>query len=232
MAETCRPEVIEKEEEADDHEEGEAVLPEPPPGKHLPASAQAQARQPDCRECPALRAVEDRLTAIGETLKTLQQQQANLGDQRRVIAEMHDQSRKLTEQFHEREVLGPLFFTVIGILDRHRQETGKVERSLTKHLSSRNWRGTAALGHILDARTADRLEMENLLANLGVEPFEHPGPQFEPRLQKCVARVACDDPARQHHVAQRLQPGYRRNGKILRQELVTVYVANGHNRPQ
>ena len=144
--------------------------------------------------------------------------------EKRVLTEMHDRCRALTEQQHEREVLGPIFQAVISVLDRLYQENAKTKRLLDQHVDSQDWQATTHLGQVLEARKADEAELTNVLANFSVEPFRHPGDRVDASHQKAIQVVKTPDPGLHGHIARRLRPGYRRNGTILRRELVSVYV--------
>ena len=143
-----------------------------------------------------------------------------------VLSEMHDRTRKLAEKFHEREVLLPVFNVLIGIADRGRHLTERARQKLSKMNGPANHPMRLAIKHIVEARDADRLEIENLLAVFGVEPFENPGDRFDPSCQKCIKRAPCDQSRLDQKLAQRLLPGYRRHGQIIRQEGVAVYLCN------
>ena len=142
----------------------------------------------------------------------------------RVLTDLSERCRQLSERHHEREFLNPMFLALIGIADRCRRQTASLEELWEKHTNAANKTALAAIRHILDARDADRIEIESLLANYGVESFEHLEDRFDPAFHKVVRRVKCSDPSLHGRVAQRMQPGYRRHGKVLREEYVSVYV--------
>ena len=68
------------------------------------------------------------------------------------------------------------------------------------------------------------MELENSLADLGVESYQHHEDVFEPSLQKCLSRIECEEEGLDGHIAGHLLPGYRRYDKIVRKECVNVYV--------
>ena len=147
--------------------------------------------------------------------------------EQRVLTEMHDRCRDLGEQYYQREVLGPLFRCVIGIADRCRQQADTLKGLLKKHVARDNKTAMQAIQYLLDARQADYIEIESLLANYGVEPFENPDIKFDPTTQKCISRIETPEVDLVEKVSQRLLPGYRRDKKIIRKEYVKVYVLNG-----
>lgn len=73
-------------------------------------------------------------------------------------------------------------------------------------------------------RTADLIELEIALRELGVTCFRHRGCSFNPRSQECVQRVVAGGETQIGSIAQRLLPGYRQDNQILIRERVAVYV--------
>lgn len=142
----------------------------------------------------------------------------------RVLADMHARCKELGERFHEREVLNPTFRGLILIADRCRQDVRRISGTLVRIRETRNHRAVSALRHLLAARNADQVEIENLLAHYGVETYEHPQGKFDPSVQKCVSRIEGLNGAMAGHIAERLLPGYQRNGSVIRAEYVSVYV--------
>jgi hypothetical protein len=138
-----------------------------------------------------------------------------------IIADLSTRYRDLNERFYEREVLLPVVYCLIRVADGCRQQIDKYE-----HMHAKRAAGKKAIRFIIDCRKADLVQVEQALANLGVESFEHHGCQFDPSLQKCISRIECQDRAVESHVAQHLLPGYMRNGRVTRKEYVNVYVVN------
>lgn len=167
--------------------------------------------------------LDSKLAHIGSEVERIKMEE-------RVITEMHERNRLLTEDYHEREVLSPIFLGLISIADRCEQLIQKVEWATRKHRKSSNPAGLAALQIIREARQADQIEIESYLAGLGVERFETASPVFDPDTQTCAKRINTIDPGRVNKIAERLLPGYRRSGKVIRQERVAVYVT-AHAKP-
>ena len=141
-----------------------------------------------------------------------------------LLADFRERWQKLNDRFHEREVLGPMCRGLIQIADRCRQQLVEIRRTL-RNCGDHGEPGTKKLlSYLRDVRDADRSEIENLLADCGVEPFEGPGEMFDSSEQRCVDRVVCDDPAQANRIARRVRPGYRRENWIVRVEYVDVYV--------
>jgi len=140
-------------------------------------------------------------------------------------AEFLDRYRALSEQFHEREVLQPIFRALIGIADRYRQQEQELQKRIDQ--LSENSDGDPRIKPLRErksVRNGDRLEIENILAILGVESFQTPGPRFDPATQKCLRTITSGNGYAPGQIAQRLLPGYRRGERIVRQEYVNVVV--------
>jgi len=188
--------------------------------------------------CPQAESAGQQTTRLIQQLSQIQQELKPLAGQivevnaeikrikieQRVLTEMHDRCRELGEQHYQREVLGPLFRSAIGIADRCRQQVNTLRGLLSKHTAKDNKTAMQAIRYLLDARQADHIEIESLLANYGVEPFESPGDKFDSSTQKCISRTATQDASLTGQISQRLLPGYRREERIIRQEYVSVYV--------
>jgi hypothetical protein len=174
-----------------------------------------------------LEALAGGIATIMEKLSELCDQSRRLADQDGLLAEMHKQCRAAGERVFEREVLDPVAMTLISIAGRCRQQVAKMQSLLETHARSSNKAALLAIRRILEARTADRIEVEAVLANYGIEPYEGPDNDFDPSTQKCISRQEREDASLHGRVAQRLLPGYRRNGRILRPEYVSVYVGPG-----
>jgi molecular chaperone GrpE len=75
-------------------------------------------------------------------------------------------------------------------------------------------------------------EVADILYRQGVEPFAHEGEQFDPRRQRASRTLPAPAPEREGQIAARLRPGFAAGERVLRPELVAVYVrAGGTNSP-
>ena len=163
---------------------------------------------------------------LHEKLAMLGDQMKRLKTDDRVLTEMHHRYRELNEKHHEREVLRPIFLGLIGIADRCEQQTVKYRKIFNRYKSNGNKTAVKFIRFLVEAREADRIEIESLLANYSVQTFKQCDEKFDPKSQKCIKRIKCDDPEKQGVVYERVLPGYCRDGVIIRQEYVSVYVSN------
>lgn len=82
--------------------------------------------------------------------------------------------------------------------------------------------------HLVDGFRED---VELLLSQHGVEPFDPPGDVFDPRLHTAVRTVATDNPALAGRIAERLRPGFTRGEALLQRARVAVFTAQGSLTP-
>ena len=67
-------------------------------------------------------------------------------------------------------------------------------------------------------------DLEDLFAWQGVVPFMCGTPTFESSRQRVIKKIDTDDPTKDKTVAESLRPGYEWDGKMIRPEMVAVYV--------
>lgn len=178
----------------------------------------------DLLKCAVTR-VEERLANLNGRSSRVEEHIERLRIDDQVLTEMHERNRELTEEFHEREVLQPVFLALIGIIDRCDQMVQEIDRTIRRHRDSGTPTGLTLLKSICEARKGDLIELESVLAHLGVERFESVSEVFDPVTQTCVQRVTNLDSGFAGRLAYRMLPGYRRGERIVRQERVAVYVA-------
>lgn len=166
------------------------------------------------------------LAELRQVLSEMAGNIARLAADRTALSQVQDQNRQLTEQSNEREVLWPLFQTVIGIIDRQTEQITKYKRVLVLAQDKGEVKTAILLQRLLEARRADRIEIQDTLARYGVEAFTNPEDAFDFSRQTCKRRDMTDDPGLQGRVSSRLAPGYRRQDRIIRPEQVAVYVLN------
>lgn len=68
-------------------------------------------------------------------------------------------------------------------------------------------------------------EIEDILYRQGVEAYEAEGSSFDPRRQRAVTTVACEEPSLVKTVAARIRKGFASGDRIIRPESVSVYAA-------
>lgn len=170
-----------------------------------------------------LQAAKDECNAIRTGLSDLRMEVARIVHVDAVLSETHAQNQALTRRLHESEHLTLVALPLISVADRCAEQL----EAATTQLQGQHAQGLAAAQRaaiqVYEARKADLVEIENILANLGVEPFTVPDDQFHPARQRCLERVPRPSGAVVGKVARRLLKGYQRNGQVVRPECVAVY---------
>jgi molecular chaperone GrpE (heat shock protein) len=67
-------------------------------------------------------------------------------------------------------------------------------------------------------------DLEDLFLWEGISPFSCEGNLLDPARQRILNKFPTDDPAKDKIIAERVRPGYEYNGKIVRPEMVSVFV--------
>ena len=67
-------------------------------------------------------------------------------------------------------------------------------------------------------------DMEDIFQLHHIEPFTCPETTFNPAQQKILRKIETDDKQKERTIARRLRSGYKWEGKIIRPEIVEVYV--------
>jgi molecular chaperone GrpE (heat shock protein) len=217
-------------------EKTENTTPEPHDERQLNAKAFDQLFETDKSEKPRpvsaglTEQLDKQLEDISSNLKTCHEELSRLASEveelkaaDRIITDLSTRYRDLSEQFYEREVLLPVINCLIRMADGCHQQIDEFQKTRAKYTDSKNESALDAITVQIDLRKADLAELENTLANLQVESYQHQEDTFDPSQQKCLSRIECEE-ILDGHIANRLLPGYRRYDKIIRKECVNVYV--------
>lgn len=146
-----------------------------------------------------------------------------------LVSNLENQCSLFREQHHERELVLPLSLSFIGIADRCRKQIKELDEMLIKNKNTQNASAAKALQYIIHSRQADLAEIDNALANLGIESYQSPENIFSPEVHKCLQRIEHEKAQSHLTIAARILPGYRRYEKIVRKEIVNVYVNHTEN---
>lgn len=80
--------------------------------------------------------------------------------------------------------------------------------------------------NLLDFMEDIASDLEDLFAWQGVTPFTCQDKAFDSTRQRVVKKVETDDPEKDKTVAASLRPGYEWDDKVIRPEMISVYVYN------
>jgi len=82
------------------------------------------------------------------------------------------------------------------------------------------------LPKLLDILSDIPRDLEDLFLWQGVSSFVEEGNRFDPSRQRITRKIVTDDPSLDKTIAERVLPGYEWDGKVIRPELVAVYVCD------
>jgi chromosome segregation ATPase len=109
--------------------------------------------------------------------------------ERKVITQMHERLRDFQEQFHEREVLQPIFRRLAAIASRVRTEIHSLQYALKQSATGLPLEVALAMRQVIQTRKADLVELEDCLAQYGVERFHSASDSFNHEAQFCAQRL-------------------------------------------
>ncbi len=112
-------------------------------------------------------------------------------------------------------VMRPIFVDLIQLHD----DVGKIAVSLQSELGTE-----ASVARFRDLVIGVQQGIEDILYRQGVEPFSHEADGFDARRQRAVSTVPTDDAALARKVAERHRKGFLSGEKVIRPEVVSVYV--------
>ena len=72
-------------------------------------------------------------------------------------------------------------------------------------------------------------DLEDIFYWQGVKPYTHREGAFNPATQRAIKKIPTDDPTKDKAVAKSIRPGYEWESKVIRQEMVAVYVYEDGN---
>ena len=133
------------------------------------------------------------------------------------LDELVAQHTRLLEGFLDERVMD-LFRGIIPVLDR-------VEARLyvlTGLIRSRKLPAQEAL-ELFSFLKGVRIELVSLLSANGIEQFTTGKKTFSGKHHQATKFVTCDDPSLDGTIFRALKPAYRRNGTMIRPEIVEVY---------
>lgn len=80
--------------------------------------------------------------------------------------------------------------------------------------------------NLLDFMDDIASDLEDLFAWQGVSPFRCDDKKFDNNRQRVVKKIETDDPEKDKLVAASIRPGYTWENKVIRPEMIAVYVYN------
>lgn len=73
-------------------------------------------------------------------------------------------------------------------------------------------------------------DLEDIFHWQGVKPFSTSEGGFDPARQRALKKIPTDNPDLDKSIARSIRPGYEWEGKVIRQEMVAVYIYSGETK--
>jgi len=200
-----------QEKQAPQEAAGEATAPDSP-------SAQATTDDASTDLLDALQAIRAELEELSRGFDSKLKYDAH---KNKVIDDLHQSLQDYRDGLLKK-YLKRIFSDVIKIVDDVRKLTGHYrEQPFTEENS-------AKLIQYLDDVAHD---LEDIFAWEGVVSFNTESDILDPVRQRVVNKIETTEPAKDKLIAQRLRPGYEWDGKIIRPEIVSIYICNNESSP-
>ncbi len=139
----------------------------------------------------------------------------------KIIDDLHhalqDHRQGLLQKYLQR-----IFIDVIKIVDDMRKFAAH-----SNHNPVRDETAEKLLNFIINTAS----DLEDLFAWEGITSYTCAGDRLDPARQRVVDKIETDDPERDRTIAARIRPGYEYNGKILRPEMVNIYLFPNNHMP-
>lgn len=134
----------------------------------------------------------------------------------KIIDDLHEELQSYRNDLISK-MIKPLITDIIYTIDNNNKTAEALEEKDISELSQEKILG------IVRGLSED---LEDMLYRQGVEDFTCELPEFDPKKQKIVKTVETDDKDKDRTVARSIKKGYVLEGRVIRHELVEVYVYN------
>ncbi|OAD23250.1 GrpE nucleotide exchange factor [Candidatus Thiomargarita nelsonii] len=131
----------------------------------------------------------------------------------KIIDDLHSELQEYKSDLIKK-LLQPMIMDVIHAIDDFNK--------LTRHYTQKEDIDPQKLLKLIASIPKD---LEHLLYRQGVESFQCSEPVFNPSRQRVLKTLPTPEPSKDKTIAQSLRQGYEWEGKVLRPEMVEVYVA-------
>ncbi len=134
----------------------------------------------------------------------------------RIIDDLHEQLQDFRDGIIKKH-LHSMITDIIKIID----DTRKFKSHHENTVPTEN-----AAGLMLDFMEQIISDLEDLFTFQGIYPFTCAGEDFDSHRQRIIKKIDTDLPEKNRLVAESLRPGYEWEGKVIRPEMVAVYIYN------
>ncbi len=135
----------------------------------------------------------------------------------KIIDNLHQELQAYREGIIKKH-LHTVVTDIIKVIDDIRKFATHYEKSME------SLNPAESLKEVLSFLSGIASDLEDIFSWEGIEPFRCEEKTFDSTRQRLISKVETDDPALDKQVAESLRPGYIWDGKIIRPEMVSVYV--------
>jgi molecular chaperone GrpE len=132
----------------------------------------------------------------------------------KIIDELHGELQEYKSDLIKK-LLQPMIMDVIHAIDDFNKLTSHYRQKTPEEIDPQK---------LLNLIASIPEDLEHLLYRQGIETFRGSEPDFNPSRQRAVKTLATPEPAKDKTIAQSLRQGYEWEGKVLRPEMVEVYI--------
>jgi len=132
----------------------------------------------------------------------------------RIIDNLHEELQTYKEDLAKKN-LQSIMLDVIKIIDDIRKITKYYHNKMIDEID------VPKLLKIIDTIPSD---LEDIFSYQGIQSFYCEGDVFDPRRQRIIEKIETVEQLKDKSVAERLRPGYEWDGKVIRPEMISVWV--------
>jgi molecular chaperone GrpE (heat shock protein) len=194
------------------------TLMDEPPGEQLSettADLTPSASEPDDLQ-QQLDAIQSQLVQLTDEFQGKLKYDAHKDD---IIDRLHQELQEYKQDIVKKHILS-IVLDVVKVADDIRKWIVYF-RSLDV-----SQRDPVKLFRYLEAIPSD---LEDIFYWQGVRPYSNTEGPFDPARQRTIKKIATDDISKDKTIAKSIRPGYEWEGKVIRQEMVAVYVYEDAN---
>lgn len=205
----------------DDVSTAAPVEPTPPPGEESlpvaavepePGAVEPSSSQTATEVAARLGALQARLDALAESFEDKIKYDSS---REAIIDRLHAELQEYKNDL-ALKILKPLVLDLIQFHD----DLGKTVAARRERLDE-----PGAAAQLLEVLASYQTDVESMLYRNGIETFTTDQSDFDPKRQRVVKSVPTPDASQNKKVAERIRKGFQYEGRVLRPEMVNVFVA-------
>lgn len=169
--------------------------------------------------------VNDSLKEINLNLGELNKQLQDLDTEFKSKIKYDQHKEKIIDDLHRevqeykndliRQLIRPVVMDIIHVID-----------DITKLVNNHKSKACSELDPLKLIKQMEDIssDLENVLSRQGIDSFSCEQPEFNPKSQRIIKTEITSDQAADRTIARKIHKGYEWDGKVLRQEMVNVFV--------